>query len=259
MAFANNNGVKIYYECHGKGRPLLLHHARLKNARVWHDVGYIKALQPGRKLIVIEARAHGHSDKPRDPAQYTAKTMAADMVAVLDDLDIDKADIFGYSMGGRIGFMGLAYFPDRFTSLIAGGAAPYGPSVNREEEMKMVAAIEKGMEGYLVVLEAMLGRRISEPDRTELLALDARAIRAMTLQGADWPAVVNDVLAANVPIQMFAGTADPLWSIIQKGHSELPGSDLQALEGLGHIEALRKPTLVLPVVETFLARVAAAE
>ncbi|MGB7184642.1 MAG: alpha/beta fold hydrolase [Burkholderiaceae bacterium] len=258
MAYANNNGVQIYYECHGQGRPLMLHHGRLNSARVWHRATYIEALQRGRQLIALDARGHGRSDKPHDPAQYTAKVMASDMVAVLDDLGIEKADLFGYSMGGRIGFMGLAYFAERFSSLIAGGAAPYGPTVSRERELALAASLQNGMAGYLLEMEAMLARKTPEPDRSERLAMDATAVHAMTSQGADWPVVVNEVMAANRPIQLFGGTADPLWPIIQKGHRELPGSRLHALEGLGHSEALLKSGGVVPIVDEFLDWVVAA-
>ena len=60
-----------------------------------------------RQLILLDARGHGASDKPHDPAAYDLRLRVGDVTAVLDDLEIRRADYFGYSMGGWIGF-GLA-------------------------------------------------------------------------------------------------------------------------------------------------------
>jgi pimeloyl-ACP methyl ester carboxylesterase len=180
--------------------------------------------------------------------------MASDMVAVLDALAIEQADVFGYSMGGRIGFMGVAYFPQRFAALVAGGAAPYGPALSRDDELAMAESLAGGMAGYLARLEAMLGCPITGAKREALLANDARAVAAMTRAMADWPSVLEQVRASGVPIQLFGGTADALWPRIGQCHEALPGSILAALPGMDHVEVFTRRDKVLPIVESFLAR-----
>ena len=68
---------------------------------------------------------HGESDKPHDPAAYGLAHRTADVLAVLDDLSIQKADYFGYSLGGWIGFGLVKRAPQRFSSFIFGAAHPY--------------------------------------------------------------------------------------------------------------------------------------
>lgn len=253
MPHAVNDGVRIHFETSGTGPALLLHHGRLENGDVWKELGYVQALQPGRRIVLVDARGHGRSDKPTDTASYAARTMASDMVAVLDALGIDRADVLGYSMGGRIGFMGLAYFPERFASLIAGGAGPYGPAISREHELTLAASLATGMAGYLAQLEAMLKQTLPTAKRRVLLANDAPAMAALTTQVAEWSSVVPAVRASGLPVQLYGGTADPIWPRVAQAHQDLPGSRLAALEGLGHADAPLQVARVVSIVEAFLA------
>jgi len=125
MPYANNQGVRIHYEVEGDGPPLMLLHGYSGNLKSWHRCGYVDPLKNDYNLILIDARGHGASDKPHDPEVYELKLLVADIAAVLDDLNISKAHFLGYSMGGRIGFGIAKYAPERFYSLIIGGAHPY--------------------------------------------------------------------------------------------------------------------------------------
>jgi pimeloyl-ACP methyl ester carboxylesterase len=104
MPSANNHGVRIHYEVEGAGPPLILHHGTFMSGADWRDFGYTDALKHDHQLILMDARGHGASDKPHDPAAYEIVALVGDVTAVLDDLHIRRADFFGYSMGGWIGF-----------------------------------------------------------------------------------------------------------------------------------------------------------
>ena len=125
MPDAYNGGIRIHYEIEGAGPPLLLHHGSSGSGADWRDLGYVDALKHDYKLILIDARGAGASDKPHDAAAYDPALRASDVVAVLDDLGIRHTHYFGYSLGGWVGFLLAKYAPDRFTSLILGGAHPY--------------------------------------------------------------------------------------------------------------------------------------
>jgi pimeloyl-ACP methyl ester carboxylesterase len=70
MAFATNSGVRIHYEIEGSGQPLVLHHGSFASGADWGDLGYVDALKREHLLILMDARGHGASDKPHDPAAY---------------------------------------------------------------------------------------------------------------------------------------------------------------------------------------------
>src|SRR5689334_1086407 len=116
--------IRIHYEVEGDGPPLLLHHGLGCSGYDFVDFGYVAGMR-GRRVVWLDARGHGQSDKPHDPEAYAPQRMAQDVVAVLDDLDIEEADFFGYSMGGMIAFAVAKYAPDRIRSYVIGGASPY--------------------------------------------------------------------------------------------------------------------------------------
>src|SRR5215471_13174551 len=104
MPYADNDGVRIHYQVEGEGPPLVLQHGFSESVVDWYEAGYVDALRSDYRLILIDARGHGASDKPHDPDAYELERRVADVVAVLDGLAIGKAVFWGYSMGGWIGF-----------------------------------------------------------------------------------------------------------------------------------------------------------
>ena len=120
MPFAHNNGVRIFYRVVGDGSPLVLHHGLGGTHEEWSRTGYVKALNGKYRLILMDARGHGKSDKPHAPKKHGMEYMVGDVVAVLDDLGIKKAHFWGYSMGGRVALAAGKYAPDRFIAQIIG-------------------------------------------------------------------------------------------------------------------------------------------
>ncbi|MDQ1279064.1 MAG: hypothetical protein QG670_324 [Thermoproteota archaeon] len=104
MPYVSNHGVRIHYEVEGQGPPLVLQHGLSSSLDAWRRNGYVMGLNPEYKLILVDARGHGESGKPYDLQAYSADLMTDDIVAVLDDLGVEKANYWGYSMGGAIGY-----------------------------------------------------------------------------------------------------------------------------------------------------------
>jgi hypothetical protein len=86
VPYADNDGIRIHYEVEGVGPPLMLHHGFTISLEEWRRFGYVDALKSEYQVILIDARGHGASDKPHDPAAYEMARRAGDVVAVLDDL-----------------------------------------------------------------------------------------------------------------------------------------------------------------------------
>ena len=101
--YAPVNGLKMYYEVHGSGEPVvLLHGAFMTITNNWN--GWIKELAKTRKVIAIEMQGHGRTaDIARD---MTSDHLADDVSALLDYLKIPRADVLGYSMGGAVAMQG---------------------------------------------------------------------------------------------------------------------------------------------------------
>lgn len=103
MAYVSSKGVQIHYQVEGSGPPLVLLHGSFGSLDDWRDFGYVAALRADRTLILMDARGHGKSGRPLEPQEYALALRANDVVAVLDDLGISRADYVGYSMGAWTG------------------------------------------------------------------------------------------------------------------------------------------------------------
>jgi pimeloyl-ACP methyl ester carboxylesterase len=99
-AICRQSWVHVHYEVEGEGPPIVLQHGFTDSLRTWYELGYVDALKQDYRLILVDARGHGSSDKPHEPQAYKPECYAADVVSVLTDLGISRAHFFGYSMGG---------------------------------------------------------------------------------------------------------------------------------------------------------------
>jgi pimeloyl-ACP methyl ester carboxylesterase len=118
-----SDGSRIAYEVVGDGPPILLIHGfAASRAITWRNTNWYAWLQrSGRRVVAMDCRGHGDSEKPRDPASYDDRIMAGDILAVLDDAEIPRSDCMGYSMGGYLTMNLLTTAPERFGRAILGG------------------------------------------------------------------------------------------------------------------------------------------
>lgn len=126
----DSKGVRIHYEVAGSehGKPIVLVHGFASDYRLnWVGTRWQETLTgAGFKVIGIDCRGHGHSDKPHAEADYGVDLMAGDVTGVLDDLGIDEAAYLGYSMGARIGLQVILDHPRRVTRAVLGGIGSAG-------------------------------------------------------------------------------------------------------------------------------------
>ncbi len=113
--YAPVNGLKMYYEVHGSGDPVvLLHGAFMTITNNW--TGWIGELSKTRKVIAVEMQGHGRTaDIPRD---ITDENLADDVAALLDHLKIPRADLIGYSMGGGVAMHCAIRHPDKVRKVV---------------------------------------------------------------------------------------------------------------------------------------------
>ena len=120
--FTATDGVKIHYLEAGQGTPVVLIHGYTGTAEGnWFSNGVAEALAKKHRVVAIDCRGHGKSEKPHDPQKYGPQ-MAKDVLELMDHLKIAKAHVHGYSMGGFIVAQLLAMAPDRFITASFGGS-----------------------------------------------------------------------------------------------------------------------------------------
>jgi 3-oxoadipate enol-lactonase len=128
MPTADANGIRIHYEVHGEGRPLLL--ILGLGADVSEYTALIDQLAARSRVIAFDNRGAGRTDKPDAP--YSIELMAADALGVMDALGVTRADVLGISLGGRIALELALGHPERVERLIlVSTSARVVPSLRR--------------------------------------------------------------------------------------------------------------------------------
>ncbi len=139
MTFLENNGVKIHYFSQGSGIPLVFLNGFDGTVEMMqkYEQDDIDLLSEKYQFITMDRRGLGLSDKPLEPENNTMEKSVSDVIAVMDELEIQKAHLWGYSHGSRIAMMLAKYHPERFYSFIIGGMHPQAPTkqqIKRSQE-----------------------------------------------------------------------------------------------------------------------------
>jgi pimeloyl-ACP methyl ester carboxylesterase len=240
MPFVNRDGVKIHYTTAGNGPALILHHGTAGSGEDWIEMGYVNALGKNRQIILIDARGHGESDKPHDPDSYALARRAGDVVAVLDDLGLHRADYFGYSLGGWIGFGVARYAPSRIRSFVIGAAHPFAENMKAFRDLMTP-------EGAQTIFERIPGLSVAAKER--LLANDLDALRALSF---DREANAEALKSMTMPCLFFVGDNDPRCEPVKQCAAALPNAKFVAFPGHDHFTMLADIGQVGPLVDHFL-------
>ena len=123
MPTFKHDNLDFYFVDEGEGEPIVLVHGFASNLEInWIFPNWVSTLRKaGRRVIALDNRGHGRSSKPHDPKAYGLPIMGADVLALLDHVEVERADYLGYSMGGRIGMLLALTHPVRIRSAILGG------------------------------------------------------------------------------------------------------------------------------------------
>ena len=247
MPHANNAGIRIHYEVEGTGPALVLQHGITQCVEDWFECGYVAALRARYRVILVDARGHGQSDKPHDGASYALGSRVADVVAVIDDVGVERAHFWGYSMGGFIGFGMAKYAPQRINRLVIGGQHPFARNQEALRQMMQIG-VSGGGDAFVAAFEKAEGP-ISDAYAARLRKADFKAYFAMVLDRGS----MEDMLGMMaMPCLIYAGEADPVCSQARLGSERIPNSRFFSLPGLTHMEAFMETGKVLPHVLDFL-------
>jgi len=214
----DSDGVRVAYFDEGQGEAVvLLHGFATSSEEMWTRMPlattqFVSALK-GYRVLAVDFRGHGKSDKPHDPKMY-GKELAEDVVRLLDHLKIKKAHVVGYSMGAVVAGKLLVDHPDRLLSVTFGGAGPqFRPS---EELVSVIEATAESLEkgkGVTPLLIALAPDGEPKPTPEQVAGFGALFLRdkdqkalAAVLRGMPGLEVTEAELRANrVPVQFVYG------------------------------------------------------
>jgi pimeloyl-ACP methyl ester carboxylesterase len=250
--FRTWDNLEIAYREWGEGTalpPVVLHHGFVADAEAnWVATGIVDALTTaGRKVIAPDARGHGHSEKPHDPASYGEQRMARDLAVLLDTVGASQVDLVGYSMGAIVALI-LSSEDERVRRLVVGGVGS--------------GVIECGGVDRRAVSNESIIHALTVDDPATLQEPEAQVFRELAdALGADREALVaqaHSVYRGGIALErisaatlILAGEDDPLALRPEVLAEAIPGAMLRVVSG-NHIGAIADPRFTQSIVD-FLA------
>ncbi|MBP2472432.1 pimeloyl-ACP methyl ester carboxylesterase [Crossiella equi] len=245
--YAPADGLAVYYEVHGEGRPLvLLHGGALTIDLSFADL--LPSLARRYRVIAIELQGHGRTRDRSSDEPMSFSRFAADVVAVLDHLSVDRADVFGFSLGGLVGLYLALEYPDRVNRLVA--AAAHYHSSGYHEEITDPAGTSDLLPTAQDFADMVEAYRAASPEPDHFDEFMGR----LNVLVHSWPGLSTEELGRiTAPTLLVIGDRD----FVKVEHADsmrhlIPDARLAVLPGTKHMEVVRRAEYVLPMTEAFL-------
>jgi len=246
-SYAAINGLRLYYEVHGGGRPLvLLHGGLLTFDRTFGPV--LPDLAKSHQVIGIELQGHGHTaDSGRE---MTLENLAADVAALLSHLGIGQADFFGFSLGGMVALELATRYPDRAGRLVLGSIPSrldgYHPGTRPGAAEPDWDRLPTAADGQL--MEADYRRVAPDPDHFQQ---DLAKTAGLVADFQGWSP--EQLAAVRSPALLIIGDND----FVRIEHAAemltmMPNAQLAVLPGTRHMEVIQRADQLLALVLPFL-------
>ena len=248
MPSFHNGDVEIAYLDEGEGEPIILVHgfASSKNVNWVYPTWVSELKKAGRRVVALDNRGHGESGKLYDAAQNEIAIRAGDVDALLDHLQLARADVMGYSLGSRMTAVIALSQPQRLRSAILGGIG--------------IGMIEGGGPGENVALalEAPSLGDVTDPVGRTFRAFadqtrsDRRALAAC-LRGSRRLMTRDEAAGINVPVLIAVGTSDEIAGSAQALGRIIPGAQVLDIPNRDHMRAVGDKVYKAGVID-FLSR-----
>jgi pimeloyl-ACP methyl ester carboxylesterase len=252
--YADVNGIKLYYETHGKGRPLVLLHGGLGAIEMFGP--NLPALAKGRQLIAVDLQGHGRTadiDRP-----LSVELMADDIAALIKHLGIDSADVMGYSLGGGVALLTAIRHPEVVRKLVL-VSTPFRrngfyPDILAQQGQVTAAAAEQMKQTPMYQLYASIAPR--PEDWARLLGKIGEAMKVDYDYSSQIPGIKARTLVVAGDADIFPPShAVELFGLLGGGQrdggwdgSGQPKSRLAILPGLTHYTIFNSPALATTAI-----------
>jgi pimeloyl-ACP methyl ester carboxylesterase len=255
--YANINGLNLYYEVHGTGQPLILLHGGLGVMGMFEQI--LPYLAETRQVIGVELQAHGHTADIDRPLSY--ESMADDAAALIKHLDLEGADILGYSLGGGVALQTAIRHPDVVRKLVVVSAAC--KSTGWYPEVRAGMASMNAAAAATWIGSPMHQAYASVAPNPEAWTALADKLGQMLKQDYDWSDAVADIKA---PVMIVVGDADGIrtahavefFELLGGGQADagwdgsgMPNARLAILPATTHYNILGS-LLLAPIVTSYL-------
>lgn len=249
--------------------PLLLLHGFTGALDTWHP--FVSAWKERYRLVLIDILGHGLSDSPKDRSRYTMEKVTDDLARILDHFKIEKTNVLGYSMGGRLALSFAITYPTRVNALILEASSPgladkKEREARRKSDERLAARIERdGIEAFvnewekipLFATQKMLPQSVRERIRAQRLQNSttglANSLRGMGT-GAQ-PSYWTELEQMAIPVLLLAGELDAKFcDIARRMKHKLPTAECRFIPKAGHAVHLEQAAIFDTMVMNYLQK-----
>jgi pimeloyl-ACP methyl ester carboxylesterase len=228
---------------------------------MWEQGGYVSGLE-GFRLILLDHRGHGRSGKPTDLEAHRVERYVDDVIAVLDNLDIERAAFWGYSGGATVGYALAASHPNRIAGLVLQGSIGDGDYDRSEEQEPTRATAEEARRRGLAAMikdgEAAEGMTFPDWFLQQMASTDGEMFALEILGSALWYGPWSVLEDIHCPVLMLVGEREDPEGDNPRAASRMANARCVTFPGLGHIGAYVRSDLALAEAVPFLRRIANA-
>lgn len=261
MAFARSQGLDIYFEDTGTGPPVVLGHSFLCSGTMWRE--QVPALAGRYRVINPDLRGHGRSGEALQP--FSLYDAVRDVVAVLDQLGIERAIWCGLSIGGMVALRAALTCPERVSALMLLDTDAGAETVLRKLKYRAMGAGARavGISPFVPSVTRLMFGATTRRRETALVAEWEREFAGVhvpsVLRGLDALVRRDSLLerlgGIDVPTLVLVGEEDRSLPppVSRRIHAALPDSTFSIIPGAGHLSALEQPTAVTDAMLGFLA------
>ncbi|HEY1752940.1 MAG TPA: alpha/beta hydrolase [Caulobacteraceae bacterium] len=241
MATFTSGGLRLAYDDiqpdgEAAGTVVLVHGFATSRAENWRRLGWYGAFErKGYRVVALDLRGHGESEKPHDPAAYGRDALVGDIVGLMDHLELGRVELLGYSMGARLSLQTALEHPDRIANLIVGGVGERmlkPPPATSASIMTMAEAMQ-AEDPQAITEKTLKGFRLFAEQQGE----DRLALAAFT-QGRGGGLSGDDLAGIRVPTLVVAGSRDEMAGDPQGLADAIPGAKAVTLPACDHFSAI---------------------
>jgi pimeloyl-ACP methyl ester carboxylesterase len=244
MPAFHHGSVELAFLDEGQGEPIVLVHGFASSKEVnWVQPDWVSTLTGAdRRVIALDDRGHGQSSKLYDPAEYHTTKMAGDVRALLDHLEIERADVMGYSMGARIAaFLALEY-PVVVRSMVLGGLGMHLiDGVGLPESI--AEALEVPSLADVADTQGRTFRAFADQTRSDRRAL------AACIRGSRQVLTREQAASIQTPTLIAVGTNDPIAGSAEELAAAMPNAKALPIPGRDHMLAVGDKVFKAGVLE----------
>jgi len=249
------NDIELYYESHGKGKPIVFSHAWLDDCSIWG--AQVKHFSKNYTVILYDHRGHGMSDKPKGgEGNYSVQVLSNDLYALIQKLNLEKPILVGFSLGGMAAILLALKNPDKISKLVLVGTTAKMTLPTSAKLFEMLRFFLP----YQKFLRMLCEYRFYKPSRQIVDEEFARASKVdKSIAFECWRELTENydakdkVSKIEVPTLIIVGEKDKVnLEASRYLNREIKGSELHIIPDSGHTVMIEKPNEFNEILEEFI-------